>query len=218
MNQRLNLSKLWEGSRKTCQGLELGSGNPTVQDFRGASGTVRQGENVNPSCSRKSRHGNPSPTARRARFLSQPESPEPRDMGAQVPCRVHAEVPQEVAVWTNQAALGKCIPRACPAQGMPDRERALDARSCAHVDIDSTEVFGVRGDRVFEREELDLDCAERGTQATEFSGSQVLGQRLLRFDRGAGRGDDSRLHQGSRDGGQAARSVATEARVLMKSH
>src|SRR5499427_3754543 len=105
MNQRLNLSKLWEGSRKTCQGLELGSGNPTVQDFRGASGTVRQGENVNPSCSRKSRHGNPSPTARRARFLSQPESPEPRDMGVQVPCRVHAEVPQEVAVWANQAAL-----------------------------------------------------------------------------------------------------------------
>ena len=93
MNQRLNLSKLWEGSRKTCQGLELGSGNPTVQDFRGASGTVRQGENVNPSCSRKSRHGNPSPTARRARFLSQPESPEPRDMGVQVPCRVRAEVP-----------------------------------------------------------------------------------------------------------------------------
>ena len=113
MNQRLNLSKPWEGPRRTCQGLELGSGNPTVQDFRGASGTVRQGENVNPSCSRKSRHGNPSPTARRARFLSQPESPEPRDMGVQVPCRVHAEVPQEVAVWANQAALGKCIPRAC---------------------------------------------------------------------------------------------------------
>src|SRR5262245_57125974 len=72
MNQRLKLSKLWEGSRKTCQGLELGSGNPTVQDLRGASGTVGQGEKVNPSCSRKSRRGNPSPTARRARFLSQP--------------------------------------------------------------------------------------------------------------------------------------------------
>src|SRR5215831_15511953 len=61
-------------------------------------------------------------------------------------------------------ALGQCIPRARPAQGMPDRGRALDVRSCAHVDIDSTEVFGLRGDRVSEREELDLDCAERGTQ------------------------------------------------------
>ena len=151
MNQRLNLSKLWEGSRKTCQGLELDSGNPTVQDFRGASGTVRQGENVNPSCSRKSRHGNPSPTARRARFLSQPKLLEPRDMGVQVPCRVHAEVPQEVAVWANQAALGHRIPRACPAQGMQDRGRAPDARPCAHVDIDPAEIFRGGGDRVSER-------------------------------------------------------------------
>ena len=27
-------------------------------------------------------------------------------MGVQVPCRVHAEVPQEGVVWTNPAALG----------------------------------------------------------------------------------------------------------------
>jgi hypothetical protein len=78
--------------------------------------------------------------------------------------------------------LGQCIPRAGPAQGMPDRRRALDARSCAHVDIGSTEVFGLRGDRVSEREELDLDCVERGTQAAEFSGSQILGEGVLRFD------------------------------------
>ena len=71
-NQRLNLPKPWEGPRRTCQGLELDSGNPTVQDFRGASGTVRHGENVTPSRNRKSGHGNPSPTARRARFLSRP--------------------------------------------------------------------------------------------------------------------------------------------------
>ena len=31
-------------------------------------------------------------------------------MGVQVPRRVHAEVPQEGAVWANQAALGHCIP------------------------------------------------------------------------------------------------------------
>src|SRR5262252_3935313 len=137
-SQRLNLSTPWEGPRRICQGLELDSGNPTVQDFRGASGNVRHGETVTPSRNRKSGHGNPSPTARRARFLSRPESSEPRDMGVQVPCCVHTKVPQEVAVWANQAALGQCIPRACPAQGMPDRGRALDARSCAHVDIDST--------------------------------------------------------------------------------
>src|SRR5271169_2129537 len=70
-NQRLNLSKPWEGPRKICQGFKPDSGNLTVRHYRGASGNVRHGENVNPSCNRKSRHGNPSPTAGRARFLSQ---------------------------------------------------------------------------------------------------------------------------------------------------
>ena len=37
-----------------------------------------------------------------------------------------------------------------------------------------------------EREELDLDCTKRGTQVAQFSGPQVLGQGLLRFDNRAG--------------------------------
>ena len=47
-NQRLNLSKLWEGSRRTCQGLKPDPGNLAVRHFRGASRTVRHGETVNP--------------------------------------------------------------------------------------------------------------------------------------------------------------------------
>ena len=47
-NQRFNLSKLWEGSRRICQGLKPVSGNPTDRHFRGASRTVRHGEIVNP--------------------------------------------------------------------------------------------------------------------------------------------------------------------------
>ena len=50
------------------------SGNPTVRHYRGASRTVRHGETVNPSRNRKSGNGNPSPTARRARSLSQPSA------------------------------------------------------------------------------------------------------------------------------------------------
>ena len=38
-------------------------------------------------------------------------------MGVQVPCRVHAEVPQEGAIWANPAAPGHCIPRACLGEG-----------------------------------------------------------------------------------------------------
>src|SRR5262245_27732762 len=33
-NQRLNLSKLWEGLRKTCQGFKPDSGNLTVRELR----------------------------------------------------------------------------------------------------------------------------------------------------------------------------------------
>ena len=47
-NQRLNLSKPWEGPRRTGQGLEPDPGNPAVRDFRGASRNVRHGETVNP--------------------------------------------------------------------------------------------------------------------------------------------------------------------------
>ena len=72
-NQRLNLSKPWEGTRRTCQGLEPDPGNLAVRDFRGASRNVCHGETVNPPCDRKSRTGNPSPTAGRARSLSQPK-------------------------------------------------------------------------------------------------------------------------------------------------
>ena len=72
--QRLTLSKPWEGTRRTCQGLEPDPGNLAVRDFRGASRNVRHGETVNPPCNRKSRTGNPSPTAGRARSLSQPSA------------------------------------------------------------------------------------------------------------------------------------------------
>src|SRR6516165_10399015 len=95
-------------------------------------------------------------------------------MGVQVPCRVHAEVPQEAAVWANQAAPRHCISRACQAQGMQDRRRTSDARPRAYPDIDPAEVFGGGGDRVLEREKLDLDCAECGTQAAQFSWPQIL--------------------------------------------
>src|SRR5215469_1586616 len=70
-DQRLNLPNPWEGPRKKCQAFKPDSGNLTVRDYRGASGIVSHGEDGNPSGNRKSRNGNPSPTAERARFLSQ---------------------------------------------------------------------------------------------------------------------------------------------------
>ena len=47
-NQRLNLTKPWEGLQMTRQGFKPDSGNPTVRHYRGASRNVRHGEIVNP--------------------------------------------------------------------------------------------------------------------------------------------------------------------------
>ena len=80
-NQRLNLSTPWEGLQMICQGFKPDLGNPAVRHSRGASGTVRHGETVNPFRNRKSGNGNPSPTARRARFLSQWGRSSPLSLG-----------------------------------------------------------------------------------------------------------------------------------------
>ena len=64
---------------------------------------------------------------------------------------------------------------------------------------------------------LDLGCAECRTQAAEFSGSQILGEGVLRFDGRVERGDDPCLHQKSGSSRQAVGSVVIEACVLMKS-
>ena len=69
-DQRLNLSKLGKATAES-QGFKPDPGNLAVRDYRGASGNVSHGGTVNPSCNRKSKNGNPSPTAGRARFLSQ---------------------------------------------------------------------------------------------------------------------------------------------------
>ena len=47
-DQRLNLSKPWEGLQMIGQGFKPDSGNPTVRHYRGALGNVRHGETVNP--------------------------------------------------------------------------------------------------------------------------------------------------------------------------
>ena len=80
---------------------------------------------------------------------------------------------KEAAVWVNQAAPRHCISRACQAQGMQDRRRALDARPCAHPDIDPAEIFGGGDDRISEREKLD-----RGAQNVERKLRNFLGHKF----------------------------------------
>ena len=97
--------------------------------------------------------------------------------GVQIPCRVHAQRKE------CKIEKGHLVPGG------------------VHMLISIPPKYSVGGgDRVSEGEKLDLDCAECGTQAAQFSWSQILGEGLLRFDRREGRGDDSRLYQKSGDG------------------
>jgi hypothetical protein len=68
---------------------------------------------------------------------------------------------------------------------------------------------------VSEREEFDLDCAECGTQAAEFSGSQILGEGVVST---VGRNEEMiRAYIRNQEMAEVG-LAAIEARVLMKSH
>src|SRR4029077_11504953 len=53
----------WEDPQRKSQGFKLDSGDPTVQDYRGASGNVAMVELGTPPCNRKSEDGNSPPKA-----------------------------------------------------------------------------------------------------------------------------------------------------------
>src|SRR4029077_17816489 len=119
----------WEDLRMTSQGFKPGSGNPTVRHYRGALGNVRHGETETPSCNRKSGNGNPSPTAGRAQFLSQPSASfEARYAPRSYPTRwVEGSSLLAVGPHTGRSGI------ACFAQGW--RRRAVGNRTSLIVDI-----------------------------------------------------------------------------------
>ena len=109
----------WEGPSKESQGFKPDPGNLAVRDYRGASGNVSHGGTVNPSCNRKSRNGNPPPTAGRARLLSQWSSRQGRSLAGckspyrQLPVVGRLAYPMRGEV-TNRVLLGRKSP-GCPA-------------------------------------------------------------------------------------------------------
>ena len=84
-------------------------------------------------------------------------------MGVQIPCRVHAQ--------RKECKIEK-------GHMMPGHVHMLISIPPKYP---VAEVIGY-----LKGKKLDLDCAECGTQAVQFSWSQILGEGLLRFDRRAG--------------------------------
>ena len=60
-----------KGSWTKCQGFKPDLRNSDVRHYRGGLAKRSHGGIVNPSCNRKGKNGNPSPTSWRARVLSQ---------------------------------------------------------------------------------------------------------------------------------------------------
>jgi hypothetical protein len=104
-DQRLNLSKLWEGPRRKCQGFKPDPGNPAVRDYRGLRETSAMvGMCTRPAIERAG-NGNPPPTAGRARFLSQSSPVHPRRLRRDEPTGYRADMPREVALGTSIGAV-----------------------------------------------------------------------------------------------------------------
>src|SRR5512137_666769 len=55
------------------------------------------------------------------------------EVGMQIPCGVHSEIPPQGNLRLAAQAFGQFVPGAGAAQGMRDWGRALDGRSCAYA-------------------------------------------------------------------------------------
>src|SRR5260370_36713288 len=99
-------------------------------------------------------------------------------MGVQIPRRVHSQVPQEDAVCRVATAPGGGIQKIGRAKGKPDRGRSSSAGSCAHVNLDSTKIRSVAGDRVYQGKECDTLGSRIRREEAELRRSTLLGDRL----------------------------------------
>src|SRR5580704_1594708 len=129
----------------------------------------------------------------------------------QISCGVYREVPEESAVWAVTTGIGGRVSGTGPAEGMRDNRRAPDGRSCAYVDLDTTEVFGGTSDGVPERENCDSHSSGVCWEEKELCGAAVLGTRLLGIDGGTGRSRGATIHPGARKGRSAPGSTNADA-------
>jgi len=104
-------------------------------------------------------------------------------MGMQIPCGVHTETSEEVAVWAAAPGVGGGVSRIGRADGVSDRGGALDGRSRAHADLDTAEAIGVSGDGVHQGQECDSHRPGVCWETAELRGPAFLGAWVLGIDR-----------------------------------
>ena len=128
-------------------------------------------------------------------------------MGMQVSRGVHSEVSAQGDVrvdtqrtWADHARVGAT-----------ERERggggASDGRPCSYDVDDSTEVFGIGGGGVHQGKECDSDCPKIYGSEEELCRVELLGERILRVDGGAGREAGTSVYQRAGERRSSARST-----------
>lgn len=96
-------------------------------------------------------------------------------MGLQIPRGVHSQIPQEGAVRGAEAVPGRCVPQVGFTEGKPDRGRPPHAGSCAHDDIDPTEIRSFAGGRFHQGQECDPLGTDVWREETQFSWDRASG-------------------------------------------
>src|SRR5215470_10684630 len=103
-------------------------------------------------------------------------------MGLQIPRGVHPEVPEKSALREAAGAFGRSVPAIGRAAGEQDRRGTSDERSRTHDDLDTSEVFGITGSGIHQRQECDSPCAGVWRTEAQFCWPAFLGTRILCVD------------------------------------
>ena len=131
----------------------------------------------------------------------------PCEVGMQVSCGDHSEVPQESALRQDTGASGSNTSGTVSGAWNRPFGRQGDARSCAHVAQRSTKIQHSPYDWISEGQERPSNPSQRGENKWDFVRPQLLVQRLLCGHRRLGRTRNSTIHQEPRKTPETARTV-----------
>lgn len=102
-------------------------------------------------------------------------------MGMQVPYSMDTEVSEKIDLRT----IAKVSWINVKGTRSPEREQDIrgssSARSCSHVDIDTTEVCGIPSGRFHKREKRHPDSKKLCWTSQEFYGAKFLGPEAIMF-------------------------------------
>ena len=127
-------------------------------------------------------------------------------MAVQIPHCVHTEIPEEKALWGDQASSWRGISPAGTAEGVLDRGGAHYGGPRAYVVKCATEALGVERGRIYEGEECDSHRTALPEAGEELRGPGILGARFFRGHGRPGYGTYPAIYRRTRKGRSKARA------------